>query len=124
MFLLLDAPCFLVSFISLTLSFVSLAISLASSLPLPKAQAAKARRSGRLPMRCDGRTARARPAAASRWSAGSCAPARASAPGGRAPSPCPAAQAIAPTTMGDALDVPLKVSVYQRSSLVPPCRSP
>ena len=27
-------------------------------------------------------------------------------------------------TMGDALEVPLNVSVYQRSSFVPPCRSP
>ena len=33
-------------------------------------------------------------------------------------------QAIAPVTIGEALEVPLNVSVYQRSSLVPPCRSP
>src|SRR5215472_18154642 len=32
--------------------------------------------------------------------------------------------AITPVTIGEALDVPLKVSVYQRSSFVPPCRSP
>ncbi len=36
----------------------------------------------------------------------------------------PCKLAIAPTIIGDALEVPLKVSVYQRSSLLPPCKLP
>ena len=36
----------------------------------------------------------------------------------------PWAQPSAPTTMGEALDVPLNTSVYQRFLSVPPWRSP
>src|SRR6185295_1377402 len=36
----------------------------------------------------------------------------------------PCTQASAPVTIGDALDVPLNVSVYQTLVLPPPCRSP
>jgi hypothetical protein len=36
----------------------------------------------------------------------------------------PCSDPSAPTMIGEALDVPLNVSVYQRSSLAPPWRSP
>ena len=65
----------------------------------------------------------ARPAAASRSRADALGPSPASAA-------CPRARAIpcraptAPTTIGDALEVPLNWSVYQMSSFAPPWRSP